>query len=169
MRPWALLAIALTAVPTPVLARSDLPRNFHPVEPGLWRGGAIESMQQLKTLRDRYGVTTVVCLAKDSLGPGQNNEFVWGRMLGITVIKAYMTDVAPTAAQWKTIRAAMEARHAYIHCKWGADRTGAVVAKYREEVDGWDARRSFTEARRYGFKPFLRALRRWIEAPADAT
>lgn len=170
-----LLAGLMGALPLPVsraqaateAVSTEQPRNFRTVEEGFYRGGKIESKEQLRLLRDRYGVKTVVCLAKDSLGPEGDNEFAWGPELGVTVIKSYMTDVAPRPEQWQTIKQAMSDRHVYVHCKWGADRTGAVVAKYRQEVQGWSPREAFAEARKYGFKPWLKALRTWIDAPED--
>lgn len=160
-------AAASVAHATPSVVATEHPRNFRTVEEGFYRGGKIESKEQLKLLRDRYGVRTVVCLAKDSLGPEGDNEFAWGEELGVTILKSYMTDVAPGPEQWATIKQAMLAKQVYVHCKWGADRTGSVVAKYRQEVQGWDARRAFAEARKYGFKPWLKALRTWIDAPED--
>lgn len=165
--PLVLVTLSSPFAQARVAPASTLPRNFHEVESGLYRGGKIESEAQLRLLRDTYGVRTVVCLAKDSLGPEGANEFAWGKQLGVKVIKSYLYDVGPKPAQWTVIRQAMVDKHAYVHCKWGADRTGAVVAKYREEVEGWNARRAFTEARRYDFNPRLEALRRWIDAPAD--
>ncbi|HEY9899781.1 MAG TPA: hypothetical protein V6D00_11415 [Pantanalinema sp.] len=171
----AMLGLTFVSAPSAALAAASVatapaiapPRNFRTVEEGFYRGGKIESKEQLRMLRDTYGVKTVVCLAKDSLGPEGDNEFAWGQELGVTVIKSYMTDVAPKPEQWATIKQAMQARNVYVHCKWGADRTGAVVAKYRQEVQGWDARAAFAEARKYGFKSWLKALRTWIDAPED--
>lgn len=42
----------------------------------------------------------------------------------------------PNKAQWKVIKDAM-AEPVYIHCKWGADRTGMVIARYLVEEDGY--------------------------------
>lgn len=168
---WALLwggGSSWAAPPAPgiAVAQGD-PRNFRVVHRGLYRGGKIESRAQLQRLRDAYGVRTVICLAKDSLGPAGDNELCWGPELGLKIVKAYLSDQPPRPAQWATMKQLMREGAVYVHCKWGADRTGAVLARYREEVDGWEARQAFAEARKYGFKPWLKDLRTWIDAPAD--
>lgn len=43
----------------------------------------------------------------------------------------------------------------FIHCKYGADRTGVVIACWRVK-QGWTAERALAEARDYGLSPFLR-------------
>lgn len=42
----------------------------------------------------------------------------------------------PTPAEWAKIKEKMRG-NVYVHCKWGADRTGSVIAKYLIEVDGY--------------------------------
>jgi protein tyrosine/serine phosphatase len=39
----------------------------------------------------------------------------------------------------------------YVHCAGGRHRTGVLMAIYRMEVDGWDARRAYEEMKEYKF------------------
>lgn len=39
----------------------------------------------------------------------------------------------------------------YVHCAGGRHRTGVLLAIYRMEVDGWDARRAYEEMKDYKF------------------
>jgi len=48
----------------------------------------------------------------------------------------------PTPFQWQQIKEAMK-QPVYIHCKWGADRTGAIIAKYLVDVDGYDPEKAY--------------------------
>jgi protein-tyrosine phosphatase len=56
----------------------------------------------------------------------------------------------PTTSEWEKIKAAMEQDGVYpadggvyIHCKWGADRSGSIVAKYLVEVKGYDPKQAW--------------------------
>lgn len=42
----------------------------------------------------------------------------------------------PTAVEWAKIKELMK-KPVYIHCRWGADRTGAIIARYLIEEDGY--------------------------------
>jgi tyrosine-protein phosphatase SIW14 len=55
----------------------------------------------------------------------------------------------PTEAQIKQILALMEDQTAgpvFVHCKRGADRTGAVIAAYRIDHDKWENSKALSEA-----------------------
>lgn len=42
----------------------------------------------------------------------------------------------PNAAEWKLIKTALK-KLVYIHCMWGADRTGSIIARYLFEEKGY--------------------------------
>jgi protein tyrosine/serine phosphatase len=50
----------------------------------------------------------------------------------------------------------------YVYCHGGRHRTGVLTAVYRMAVEGWDARRAYTEMRRYGF------YKRWCHGSLKA-
>jgi tyrosine-protein phosphatase SIW14 len=50
----------------------------------------------------------------------------------------------------------------FVHCRRGADRTGAVIACYRIDHDRWDSAKALEEASRYGMRWFEIALRKYV-------
>src|ERR1043166_9169011 len=63
----------------------------------------------------------------------------------------------PTEAQISTILALLESNtpgSVLVHCKRGADRTGAVIAAHRIDHDHWDNLRAFKEAMSHGMSFF---------------
>ncbi|MBS1957317.1 MAG: dual specificity protein phosphatase family protein [Cyanobacteria bacterium SZAS-4] len=56
----------------------------------------------------------------------------------------------------------------YIHCKQGADRTGAIIAIYRMTHDGWSIDKAYEEMRHFGFNTsygeLLQAVKDWSQA-----
>jgi tyrosine-protein phosphatase SIW14 len=51
----------------------------------------------------------------------------------------------------------------FVHCKRGADRTGAVIACYRVSHDSWSNSQALAEARDDGMSVFQRSLRRYVK------
>lgn len=51
----------------------------------------------------------------------------------------------PSKAEWREIKSAME-DPVYIHCTYGADRTGAVIARYLVEEKGYSPQEAYDAA-----------------------
>lgn len=154
---------------TPVASRAQspspwLPANFDSTVAGNYRGARIVSKAQLDSMQRRYGIRTVINLAKDALPASGPSEIDWTRECGIEYVRVYLGTKPPTDAQWRMIKEKLAAGGVYLHCAHGADRTGAIVGRYRTEVEGVPFERAWKEARRYGFKPWLKDLKAWIEA-----
>ncbi len=69
---------------------------------------------------------------------------------GMRYVNIPMTGKAPpTAAETNLFLSLLEdsaTGPVFVHCKRGADRTGAVIAAYRIDHDKWDNRRALEEA-----------------------
>ena len=50
----------------------------------------------------------------------------------------------------------------FVHCRRGADRTGAVIACYRIGHDHWDTAKAQDEANNFGMSLFQLAIRRYV-------
>jgi protein-tyrosine phosphatase len=59
--------------------------------------------------------------------------------------------VAPTKEQIARVLALLDSQDlVFIHCKRGADRTGAVIACYRIAHDRWERKQALNEAKSLG-------------------
>lgn len=118
-----------------------VPYNFRSIDGKLFAGGNLfnpqshanppEKIKEYLKFLDQQGVSTIILLHV----PGGNSEElrVLERLVseeGLTFYKRRMTaELVPTASE--TVELMDMIRHgAYVHCMWGADRTGAIIAKY---------------------------------------
>ncbi|MEP6848342.1 MAG: protein tyrosine phosphatase family protein [Acidobacteriota bacterium] len=126
----------------------DLP-NFGSVSPVLYRGGQPTEAGIIELAR--RGVKTVVNLR------GEDSN---ARKEKLRVQKAGMNYVGIPMADWGKPRIAdldevlrlieqNEGQPIFVHCRRGADRTGAVIAAYRITHDGWTAKKALNEAEEY--------------------
>jgi len=161
----------------------ELP-NFHQVNERLYRGaqpkrGGIERLAQL-------GIKTIVNLRPDderSRAEEQEARAAGLRYFNVSVEKATLvgafksvTDLRhfdlpaqrlgrPSDAQVERVLSiinAPENQPVFVHCKRGADRTGAIIAIYRIEHDGWTSERAKAEANRYGMGWWERGKKNYI-------
>jgi hypothetical protein len=139
-----------------------LPGNFDTTVNGNYRGARITSRAQLDSMRRVYGIGTIINLAKDALPKKGPSEIEWSRELGIEYVSVYLGNSPPSEENWRRIRDLLSLGGVYLHCAHGADRTGAVIARYRVDVEGVEPCDAYREARRFGFKPWLAKLRAWI-------
>ena len=43
----------------------------------------------------------------------------------------------------------------FVHCRYGDDRTGMMVAAYRMSMEGWTAEEARREMDQFGYKPLV--------------
>jgi protein tyrosine phosphatase (PTP) superfamily phosphohydrolase (DUF442 family) len=136
-----------TAVSAPSIVR------FRQVERALYRGGQPDAgaFEQLK----RLGIRTVVNLRRSD---AQRRTV---EALGLRYVDL-STGVTPFGLSGgikdEVVRRFFEvvddpgSGPLFLHCRRGADRTGAVIAMYRIARQGWTAEAAFEEARTVGMR-----------------
>jgi tyrosine-protein phosphatase SIW14 len=151
---------ALLAADRPQMAGVS---NFHQVNEGVYRG-AQPTSQGFENLA-RLGVKTVVDLRvageHSQAGEKRRVEKLGMRYVSMPIRKL----VAPTDAQVTALLELLmdpSASPVFIHCRRGADRTGAVIACYRMAHDHWDSKSALREARQYGMRWYQFALQKYV-------
>ncbi len=139
--------------------------NFGTVDPGIYRGAAptAAGFTKLKSM----GVQTVIDLR---ISPKQvKAESRRVTSLGMRFVNLPMGKEPPTPFEEKTFLAIVSAAKdhpVYVHCQFGADRTGTMIGLYRRIDDGWTYEKTYAEMRRYGFKPWLTQLSQFVKNAA---
>jgi protein tyrosine phosphatase (PTP) superfamily phosphohydrolase (DUF442 family) len=154
------------AAAAPQPSATDLP-NFAVVAPGIYRGAA-PTPAGLRRLKE-MGVRTIIDLRIEKRG--QAEEAATAAHLGLDRLRLRMGREAPTSAQVRTFLATLAdpaKRPVFVHCQHGADRTGAMIGIYRVTQQGWDFERTWSEMRRFGFKPYLSELKQSVATRAAA-
>jgi len=158
--------VLLFALALPGFAATSVPgiRNFYQVSQLVYRGAqpTDEGFKYLATI----GVKTVIDLRE--AGARTDAERAAVTADGMTFINVPMTGKTPPAeAEISSILSILEADNrggVFVHCKRGADRTGAVIASYRIDHDGWDNSRALREAMDRGMSHFQFPRQNYIRA-----
>lgn len=165
------LPLLMLIVVVPVCAGSSVPgiNNFYKVDENVYRG-AQPSQAGFRYLA-KIGVKTVIDLREADSRARAEEKLVTAA--GLKYINVPMSGLTPpTPAQISKILATLEnpaAEPVFVHCMRGADRTGAVIASYRIDKDGWDNARALQEAKERGMSFFQLPRQRFIlnfHAPA---
>ena len=135
--------------------------NFDIVSEGLWRGAA-PSNQAMQKLAES-GVKTIVDLRLAGLGAEE--EANRAKKLGIKYIHIPLGFMGPSlskVAQFLNIVNDPANQPVFVHCRYGADRTGALVGVFRVIHDHWSFNQAYSEMRSHHFKPWLASLKRVV-------
>jgi len=161
MKKWAIpiLALALraasaSAAPEPAVRPADWAqpvagtcvKNLYVIEDGFYRGSQ-PSAQGFQELQD-LGVRTVLDL---SVSKG-DAVYVPGGSLKLVHIPMSAWELHDDLVL-QALRVMVDPanRPLMVHCKHGADRTGALVALYRIVVQGWTKQKAVAEMSQGGF------------------
>jgi protein tyrosine phosphatase (PTP) superfamily phosphohydrolase (DUF442 family) len=150
------LAIAGTAAFGAATAVPGI-NNFYQVNQQVYRG-AQPTSEGIRYI-GKLGVKVVLDLRGHDSRSVSEERLV--RAAGMRYINVPMTGFTPpTQAEIAKILALLEdpaAGPVFVHCRRGADRTGAVIAAYRIDHDKWDNARALQEAMSDGMS--------WLEFP----
>jgi protein tyrosine phosphatase (PTP) superfamily phosphohydrolase (DUF442 family) len=127
--------------------------NFHEVAPGLYRSAqpSREGYKQLKAL----GVKTLLSL-KDNGAREREEAGAEGLAVENVPMGGFSQPSFEQVDQALAIIADPAKRPLLVHCQYGKDRTGFVLASYRVIVERVDEAKAVAEAKSYGccFAPF---------------
>lgn len=128
--------------------------HFDVVKPDiLYRSGQLNQSQLAKVV-ERYGLRTIVNFQRP--GPGVEAERSLARELGVDFLNLPMTgDGFGQELQFREVLKACddpERRPVLVHCARGTCRTGASVALYRFERDGWTIADVSAEMKRQSYR-----------------
>ncbi|MHC5542508.1 fused DSP-PTPase phosphatase/NAD kinase-like protein [Singulisphaera rosea] len=157
---FAIVFTVLSGVAVAVWLTIETRRNrlvwdhFDVVKPGiLYRSGQLNG-DQLGAAVSRYGIRTVISFQIP--GEGVDEERTLSRKLGVDFMNLPMPgDGFGQEAQFREVLKAcddIDRRPVLIHCARGTCRTGAAVALYRFERDGWTIEDVSAEMRRQTYR-----------------
>jgi protein tyrosine/serine phosphatase len=158
---WLTLAVATSLGAQRGLPRQEGIANFGKVNDTLYRGAQPDAAGI--TNLSRLGIKTIINLrqAKDVW----KEEEAIARANGILYTNMPLRGLGrPTNRQIAEILAiiATAPLPVFVHCEFGCDRTGTVIACYRIKHHKWSGDSALQEARKYGMSKWERGMRRFI-------
>ncbi len=132
----------------------------HPLNPANHFGNSDkQALAILKRLKAK-GVRTIIDL--ENTGWIQKRYKRLLHQAGIKRLHVHMhATKVPNKQEWQAIKQAMQ-QPVYIHCKWGADRTGAVIGRYLAEEKGYASEEAYQAVTTGGSHAgYLGGLKKW--------
>ena len=127
---------------------SDI-KNFGKVNNHIYRGGQPEAKEYIDLAA--MGIKTVIDLREDPERYARGSA----EGAGLRYINLPLNSKRPPteAESDRFLQLVNDDRNwpVFVHCAAGRHRTGALLAVYRMEMDGWDARRAYGEMKDYKF------------------
>jgi tyrosine-protein phosphatase SIW14 len=165
-RRLAALPICLS-IATAISAGASLPlagvENFYKVDDQVYRG-AQPSATGFASLA-KLGVRTVIDLRE--IGEhSQGGEEALVHAVGMQYVSIPLKQMAtPDNGVVSRILGLLNdaaSGPVFVHCKRGADRTGAIIACYRISHDSWQPKQALSEARDNGMSFFQRSMQKYV-------
>lgn len=135
--------------------------NFDIVSKGLWRGAA-PSHQGLESLA-QGGVKTIVDLRLNGLGTAE--EEARAKSLGLKYVHIPLGYKGPDfmkVAQFLAVVNNPANQPVFVHCRYGADRTGTLIGCFRILHDHWSFSQAYSEMRSHHFKPWFAGMKKLV-------
>ena len=120
-------------------------------------------------LNQKYKINNIISL-------NHKNHNAEAEAAGLSYLHVPLGSRPPSNSNWEQIKSLLRRGNCLVHCTHGADRTGAVVARWKIEEYNESCDSAYQEALTYGFKPQShpgygkgpdpnKDLRTFIEAP----
>jgi protein tyrosine phosphatase (PTP) superfamily phosphohydrolase (DUF442 family) len=141
--------------------------NFDQVDQRVYRGAqpTDQGFQYLAKL----GVKTIIDLREaDGRAAAEQRSVTTAGMKYVNVPMTGLTP--PSEAEMTKILSLLQDGPVFVHCKRGADRTGAVIAAYHITVHKWDNGRALKDAKAHGMGSFQFPRQNFIKTfrPSEA-